>query len=187
MNTQISILGKKGKIIADATEVRIYLNEENRSFGLTKGWTIKDITGLTKNVNFYLRGEEYSSQIDYFIDCINNKHIDNKSSFESASQTDEVISLLLKISYQISKMNRVIFGDNQFFGVNHGSDEKSRAQLIKFKSNQAILDVLAAAVEEGIGSFMCTTHDRIGEICQNLRTEKRFEGSENLSLHALCA
>ena len=63
--------------------------------GLTKGWTIKDITSLTKNVNFYLRGEEYSSQIDYFIDSIKTANTNNKSSFENASQTDEVISLLL--------------------------------------------------------------------------------------------
>ena len=43
-------------------------------------------------------------------------------------------------------MDRVIFGDNQFFGVNHSSDEKSRAQAIRFKDNQAIIDVLNIAV-----------------------------------------
>ena len=96
MNTQITLLGKKGKIIADATELKIYLKEDNKAFGLTKGWTIKDITGLTQNVDFYLRGEEYSAQIDYFIQNIKTKELRNISSFETASQTDEVISLLLK-------------------------------------------------------------------------------------------
>ena len=95
MNTQITLLGKKGKIIADATELKIYLKEDNKAFGLTKGWTIKDITGLTQNVDFYLRGEEYSAQIDYFIKNIKAKELRNISSFETASQTDEVISLLL--------------------------------------------------------------------------------------------
>jgi len=96
MSTQISILGKKGKIIADATELKIYVNEDNKATGLTRGWTVKDITTLTQNVNFYLRGEEYSSQIDYFINCIKENNLNNKSSFLSASVTDETISLLLK-------------------------------------------------------------------------------------------
>lgn len=72
-------------------------------------------------------------------------------------------------------MQRVIFGDNQFFGVNHSSDEKSRAQAIRFKDNQAILNVLDIAVEEGIHTFMCTTHDRIAEISQNFKTDKKYK------------
>ena len=95
MSTQITILGKKGKIIVDATELKIFLKEDNKALGLSKGWTIKDVTRLTENVNFYLRGEEYSSQIDYFIESIKTGNTDNKSSFKIASETDEVISLLL--------------------------------------------------------------------------------------------
>lgn len=96
MVTQITILGKKGKVIADRTELKIFLNDDNKSFGLSKGWTIKDITSLTENVDFYLRGEEYSSQIDYFIKCVKTQNTFNKSSFESASETDEAITLLLE-------------------------------------------------------------------------------------------
>jgi len=95
MSTQITVVGKKGKIIVDATELKIFLKEDNKALGLSKGWTVKDITSLTKNVNFYLRGEEYSSQIDYFIESIKTGNTNNKSSFENASQTDEGISLLL--------------------------------------------------------------------------------------------
>ena len=96
MSTKITILGKKGKIIADATELKIFLKEDNRSAGLEKGWTIESVTQLTPNVNFNLRGEEYSSQIDYFFKCINTNTVNTKSSFESASQTDETVNLLLK-------------------------------------------------------------------------------------------
>lgn len=71
-------------------------------------------------------------------------------------------------------MERVIFGDNQFFGINHSSDEKSRAQSIKFKSNQAIIDVLDIAINEGIDTFMCTTHDRIAEICKTIRGDDKY-------------
>lgn len=96
MTTQITINGKKGKLVADATELKIFLKEDNKDLKLSKGWTIKDLTSLTENVNFYLRGEEYSSQVDHFINAIKTKNTTTKSSFESALVTDEVINLLLQ-------------------------------------------------------------------------------------------
>jgi hypothetical protein len=66
-------------------------------------------------------------------------------------------------------MERILFGDNQFFAVNHISDEKSRAQAIKFKENDAIIKTLDYAMDAGIQTFMCTTHERIGEICDFIR------------------
>ncbi|TFW34379.1 hypothetical protein [Massilia horti] len=66
-------------------------------------------------------------------------------------------------------MDRILFGDNQFFGVNHMSEEKARAQAIKFQSNEAIMQVLDDALDEGIRVFMCTTHERIGQICDLVR------------------
>jgi hypothetical protein len=66
-------------------------------------------------------------------------------------------------------MDRVLFGDNQFFGVNHMSEEKARAQSIRFQELRAILEVLDAAYEEGIRTFMCTSHDRVSEICDYFR------------------
>lgn len=67
-------------------------------------------------------------------------------------------------------MDKVLFGDNQFFAVNHASDEKSRAQAIRFKDDQAIIRVLDQAIDTGINTFMCTTHDRIANICSHMRT-----------------
>jgi hypothetical protein len=66
-------------------------------------------------------------------------------------------------------MDRVLFGDNQFFGVNHMSEEKARAQSIRFQDLSAIIDVLDIAYHQGIRTFMCTTHDRVGEICDHFR------------------
>jgi hypothetical protein len=68
-------------------------------------------------------------------------------------------------------MERIIFGDNQFFAVNHISDEKSRAQSIKFKDDSAIIKTLDIARASGINTFMCTTHDRIGNICEIIRKD----------------
>jgi hypothetical protein len=66
-------------------------------------------------------------------------------------------------------MDRVLFGDNQFFGVNHMSEEKARAQSMRFQGLDAVIEVLDAAYREGIRTFMCTTHDRMGEICDHFR------------------
>ena len=66
-------------------------------------------------------------------------------------------------------MEKVLLGDNQFFAVNHLSDERSRAQAIRFKDDQSIIRVIDQAIELGINTFMCTTHDRIANICQHIR------------------
>ncbi len=68
-------------------------------------------------------------------------------------------------------MERIIFGDNQFFAVNHISDEKSRAQSIKFREDSAIIKTLDIAIASGINTFMCTTHDRIANICDIIRKD----------------
>lgn len=66
-------------------------------------------------------------------------------------------------------MDKVLFGDNQFFAVSHLSDEKSREQAIRFKDDISIIRVLDQARELGINTFMCTTHDRIASICDHMR------------------
>ena len=69
-------------------------------------------------------------------------------------------------------MDRILFGDNQFFGVNHMSEEKARAQQMRFQNLQSIIDVLDQAYSEGIRTFMCTTHDRMAEICDYFRANR---------------
>ncbi len=94
MSTQIEILGKKGKIIADRQELKVYLREDTGFENFQQGWNMRYITDLAKPVAFYLRGEEYSAQIEYFAQCIEEKKTDNLNSFVTAQQTDAVIELL---------------------------------------------------------------------------------------------
>ena len=73
-------------------------------------------------------------------------------------------------------MDRLLFGDNQFFGVNHMSEEKARAQAMRFQSLDAIMSVLDAAYEADVTTFMCTTHDRIADVADRFRAEpSRYE------------
>ena len=66
-------------------------------------------------------------------------------------------------------MQRILFGDNQFFGINHFSEEKARQQAMKFQEVGAILEVLQSALNAGVTGFMCTTHDTVGLIAEQVR------------------
>jgi hypothetical protein len=74
-------------------------------------------------------------------------------------------------------MDKVLFGDNQFFAVSHMSDEKSREQAIRFRDDASIIRVLDQAKEVGINTFMCTTHERIASVCDHIRSHpEKYRG-----------
>jgi len=98
MSTSITIMGSQGKIISDANELKVYFNSKEYPAGYTRGWNVKNVTDLTDPVSFNLRGEEYSSQIDYFIDAVQGKVPNNKNTFENAWYTDRAIDLIKKAS-----------------------------------------------------------------------------------------
>jgi len=68
-----------------------------------------------------------------------------------------------------TRMDPLLFGDNQFFGVNHMSEEKARTQAMKFQDIAAVQTVLDDAYDEGVRTFMCTTHDRIALVADHVR------------------
>lgn len=65
--------------------------------------------------------------------------------------------------------DRIIFGDNQFFGINHMSPAKAQEQRERFKDVQAIIDVIDIAYDAGIHAFMFNTHDEVAKICDHFR------------------
>lgn len=91
MSTSLTILGSKGKLTVDSTELKVYFREDIAFGNYFKGWNVKHINELTPHVDFYLRGEEYSLQIDHFIKVLEGKLPNNINTFETALQTDLVI------------------------------------------------------------------------------------------------
>jgi hypothetical protein len=67
-------------------------------------------------------------------------------------------------------MDRIIFGDNQFFGINHMSEEKAQAQFERFKDVNAIIQVVDTAYQCGIHAFMFNTHDKVARLCDYFRS-----------------
>lgn len=94
MSTSITINGARGKIISDANELKVYFKEEDCPEGYSKGWNVKYVTDLTDQVDFYLRGEEYSAQVDYFIKAVKGEVPNNVNNFQSAWLTDRAISII---------------------------------------------------------------------------------------------
>lgn len=94
MSTSVTIIGTEGKIESDANELKVYFKGDNLPEGYSKGWNVKYVTDLTDEVDFYLRGEEYSAQIDYFIKSVKREAENTINTFDSAWKTDTSISLI---------------------------------------------------------------------------------------------
>jgi len=62
-------------------------------------------------------------------------------------------------------IDSIIFGDNQFFGINHMSQEKAQQLSEKFSNLSAILDVYQIAIDSGVQAIMLNSNERAKEIC----------------------
>lgn len=91
----LTILGTRGKIVADKHAYKIFLTEADPRHGFDKGWNTRYITDFARSVRFYVRGNEFTTQLDYFIDCIENKQFENVASFAESLLTDQVIEEII--------------------------------------------------------------------------------------------
>lgn len=96
MTTRIGIWGTGGRIFADRQECQVYLRDGAKAPpGYGPGWNVRFTTELTEPVWFYLRGEEYSAQIDAFVRRIGAGSGDGVNDFASAAVTDRAIAMMV--------------------------------------------------------------------------------------------
>lgn len=96
MTTKITIWGTAGRIYADRQECQVFLRDTaNIPKGYEQGWNVRYTTELTNEVWFYMRGEEYSAQLDYFVESIERGNLDNVNSFASALETDVLMAMMI--------------------------------------------------------------------------------------------
>lgn len=96
MSTTLVAYGTKGKIVVDRQECRVYLRDGAEFEQYRAGWTTRYITDLQEPVAFYLRGEEYSAQIDAFVKAAEQGLAEHENSFVSAYEADRVVDLIQK-------------------------------------------------------------------------------------------
>lgn len=96
MSTKITIWGTQGRISADRQEVQAYLRDGDLApAGYTAGWNVKYTTELTDEVWFYVRGEEYSAQVDAFVSRVEAGKLEGRNNFDAAAVTDRSIALIV--------------------------------------------------------------------------------------------
>ncbi|GAA0326672.1 hypothetical protein GCM10009087_41190 [Sphingomonas oligophenolica] len=94
MSAKLSVWGTRGKIVADRQGLQLFLREPFAPENLTQGWTVRYTTDLTEPVDFYLRGEEYSAQIDHFAKAILAGDTATRSTFRSSVETDQIVDAI---------------------------------------------------------------------------------------------
>lgn len=104
MTTKISMIGTNGRVNVDRQECQVYLREPVAALpDYKKGWTVKYTTELTEDPWFYLRGEEYSNQIDDFIQAVgDDRKVAGENDFRSAAMTDRALAMILDDSAGIT-------------------------------------------------------------------------------------
>ncbi len=96
MSTRVTVWGKEGKLDVNSQELKIYLRRDRPDLALEAGWNFRYMTDLVEPVTFHLRGEEYTAQLDYFINRVKGGRPQaNMNGFSSALATNRVIERLL--------------------------------------------------------------------------------------------
>jgi predicted dehydrogenase len=96
MSAKMTLTGTRGRIMADRQEIQAYLREPVPELpDYREGWNVKYTTELTPTVRFYLRGEEYSAQIEDFVAAVAGGPRWDLNDFASAAETDRTIGLMI--------------------------------------------------------------------------------------------
>ncbi|MDD2388640.1 MAG: Gfo/Idh/MocA family oxidoreductase [Desulfobacterales bacterium] len=99
----LTVFGTKGKIVADKHAYKIFLKEADPEHKLDKGWNTAYLPDLAQSVRLYVRGNEFTRQLDYFVGRIRNETIGNIAGFDEAFKTDIVMEqIALDASYNHS-------------------------------------------------------------------------------------
>ncbi len=72
----------------------------------------------------------------------------------------------------MSRIDRVVFGDNQFFGINHMSQDKAQEQAERFADIEPIFGVYDQAFDAGVRAVMLNSNERAIAICDRFRARK---------------
>lgn len=86
MSMRVEAWGREGKLNADRQECQLHVRGQ--------GWDVRYTTELTAPVRYYVRGEEFSAQMDYFIERIESRSLDNVNSFAAALEADMVLDMI---------------------------------------------------------------------------------------------
>lgn len=76
----------------------------------------------------------------------------------------------------MEKIDQIVFGDNQFFGINHRSQEKAEEMLKRFGNIDNIFEVYDNAFDCGVKAVMLNSNEKAQAICDRFRANKNKYG-----------
>lgn len=91
----ITVKGEFGELTANKQEIKLNLNKDNKDLNFSSGEHEIYVTDLDTDVGFYLRGEDFSLQMQAFSDTLNGIDTPVQSLIDSAIVTDRIISEIL--------------------------------------------------------------------------------------------
>ncbi|MGN6375305.1 MAG: Gfo/Idh/MocA family protein [Sphingomonas sp.] len=95
MTTRVSVWGDNGKLVVERQELQVFLGARaTPTAEYAAGWTVQYITELTPHPAFYLRGEEYSAQLEGFVAAIRAPGMPYINDFASAATTDFTLQMI---------------------------------------------------------------------------------------------
>jgi hypothetical protein len=71
----------------------------------------------------------------------------------------------------MEKIDKIVFGDNQFFGINHMSQDKAQQLAEHFFDIGNIYRVYDIAIDAGVNGIMLNSNDRAKDICDFFRSD----------------
>jgi hypothetical protein len=89
----------------------------------------------------------------------------------------------MEINLMDNKIDSLILGDNQFFGVNHISEDKGRAAYEKFKDLSEIRRIMYCALDYGVSGIMFSTHPSIYQITEMMRKDHALKNGFSLYIN----
>jgi predicted dehydrogenase len=132
MSTSVTIWGTHGRIHADRQELNVYRRRGGPDIaGYGEGWSVRYTTELTRPVAYYLRGEEYSAQMDAFVDRVTTGDVSGPGSFRSAAATDRALELIA----QDATTNSPVAGQPQ--AVVGGRPVAPRRRMVPFQRKRS--------------------------------------------------
>lgn len=76
----------------------------------------------------------------------------------------------------MEKIDQIVFGDNQFFGINHRSQDKAEEMLKRFGNIDNIFEVYDNAFDCGVKAVMLNSNEKAQAICDRFRANKSKYG-----------
>lgn len=92
---RFEVEGASGRLLADQHGFKLYLRKPPADSPYKAGWNVRCATDLGQPVRFYLRGNEFTRQLDYFVEKVCARDMSNVSGFASAAETDRAIRAIL--------------------------------------------------------------------------------------------